>query len=512
MDRIMHDLIPGSEQWHEFRFVHHGASEAAAMLGVSTKTKRTELLHMKHTGSKKEFTDWVQKNILDYGHHVEAQARPLVESIIGEELYPSTHSFGKLSASTDGLTMSGRVAFEHKQWAKELAGSVMAGILPPDHAPQCQQILYVTGADALIFVVSDGTPGNLVHMMVYPDPEYAARLVAGWDQFDRDLSDFVPMNIVEKPKAADIQRLPTLAIQIKGEVSLSNLPAFKQAADAFIAGIKTDLETDQDFSDAEAIVKLLGDTEKELELAKKLALAQTVDINELMQTVDKIQLAMKTKRLALNQMVTRKKEAIKIDAIHAAQLVLEDYVRALNDELRPVMIRVAADLMTAAKNKRTLASLHDAIDTEVARCKIAADAQALIVRTNLTVLRARGSEYAALFADIQTIALLDCSAFSAIVENRVTGENLRNAQRELTATQAAKQALSKAAVENTPTPVDQPAITAQAIAPTPKYSAKPGPTLHQIASSIAFEHHVDVKTAMAWIITAVNTEALKEAA
>jgi predicted phage-related endonuclease len=76
------------------------------MLGISTLVTRTELLHMKATGTAQEFSDWVQKNILDYGHQVEALARPLVEELIGEDLYPVTCSDGRLSASCDGLTMA----------------------------------------------------------------------------------------------------------------------------------------------------------------------------------------------------------------------------------------------------------------------------------------------------------------------------------------------------------------------------------------------------------------------
>src|SRR5471030_2306259 len=106
LTRQIHDLVQGSDAWHQFRLEHHGASEAAAMLGLSTKTKRSELVRMKATGIGKEFTDWVQENILDYGHQVEALARPLVEAIIKADLYPVTCSLGALSASCDGLDMS----------------------------------------------------------------------------------------------------------------------------------------------------------------------------------------------------------------------------------------------------------------------------------------------------------------------------------------------------------------------------------------------------------------------
>lgn len=199
----IHELTQGGDEWAAFRLTHHGASEAAAMLGLSKKTTRSELLRMKHTGMPKEFSDWAKKNILDYGHEVEAMARPIIEDLIGEDLYPVTCSNedegGILSASCDGLTMGYDTAFEHKQWNVELAASVAAGILPDEHLPQCQQIMLVTGAKRVIFTVSDGTPENLVWMEVHPDADWFERIRAGWAQFDRDLADYVPPEA--KPEA-----------------------------------------------------------------------------------------------------------------------------------------------------------------------------------------------------------------------------------------------------------------------------------------------------------------------
>jgi len=239
--RKLENLVQGSEEWLQFRLTHFGASEAASMLGLSSKVKRTELLRMKHTGTAKEFSDWVQTNILDYGHEVEALARPIVEEMIGEDLYPVTYSFGKLSASLDGLTMSDETAFEHKQWNAALAASVKAKILPDEFQPQCQQITMVTPAKKVIFTVSDGTRENMESMEVYPDPAWHERIRAGWEQFDRDLAEYVPRDLPEKPQAEAIMALPALAVQIRGEVVTSNLPAFKAAAERFISGIKTDL-------------------------------------------------------------------------------------------------------------------------------------------------------------------------------------------------------------------------------------------------------------------------------
>ena len=165
-----HDLEQGSDAWMTLRLTRRGASEAAAMLGVSKKVKRTELLRAKSTGIAKEFSDWVQENILDYGHEVEAKARALLEQDTGEELYPVTCSRGPIVASSDGATFPARWAMEHKQWNEELAASVAAGKLPVEHRPQCQQtLLVIEGLQFVRFVVSDGTREKRVMLDVYPD-------------------------------------------------------------------------------------------------------------------------------------------------------------------------------------------------------------------------------------------------------------------------------------------------------------------------------------------------------
>ncbi|MFK5283684.1 hypothetical protein ACI3PL_29325, partial [Lacticaseibacillus paracasei] len=69
-------------------------------------------------------------------------ARANLEAHLNDELYPVTCSIGKLSASCDGLTIDGTIAFEHKQISKYLVNFINEnGILPASHMPQCQQIL-----------------------------------------------------------------------------------------------------------------------------------------------------------------------------------------------------------------------------------------------------------------------------------------------------------------------------------------------------------------------------------
>ncbi len=446
MKRTLENLEQGSDAWLQFRLEHFGASEAAAMLGISSKVKRNELLKVKKTGIAKEFSDFVQSKILDNGHAVEALARPLIEDIIGDELYPATYSFGRLSASCDGLTMSGADAFEHKQWNIALAASVSSGVLPDEYQPQCQQIMHVTGASRVAFVVSDGTENNFVWMWVYPDASIVDRIVKGWAQFEKDLESFEAVEYAEKTKAEPVKALPALSIQIKGEVSLSNLPRFKEAAEQYLAEIKTDLETDDDFAYAEANVKYLDEAEKSLEQAKKAALSQTADIDELMRTIDHIKESMRSKRLSLDKLVKSKKEQIKADIVLKGNNALAAHVDALNAEIKPVVLTMRGNFAEAIKNKRTVASLQDAVDTELARCKIGIDALASQVRKNLNHLNEAAQDKKSLFADLSTLALKASDDFAAVVQVRLNEELARLAKIEADA-QARAELQAKAALE-----------------------------------------------------------------
>lgn len=430
MNKTIHTLAQGSPEWQQYRLTMFGASEAAAMLGLSSKVSRTELLHMKHTGTAQEFSDWVQEHILDHGHQVEAMARPLAEEIVGTELYPVTCSIGKLSASCDGLTMAEDVAFEHKQWNAALAESVEADVLPDEYIPQCQQILMVTGCEKVLFVVSDGTPERFVSMVVEPSPEWQERIRAGWAQFEADLAVYEPKTFAPKPSTDPIMALPALSIQIRGEVARSNLPAFKAKADQFIASIKTDLLTDEDFANAEATIKFCDSAEKNLEQAKAAAIAQTADIDELMRTVDHIAAQLREKRLLLTRTVKDKKELLKAGILNKARLDFAEFVAGLEAEIAPLrLVFQARDFAGAMKNKRTLATLHDAVDTEMAAGKIAVDALAKAVRGRLTWYREAAAGHEFLFADLQTIIQKPDDDFKLAVQSRIDAHKAKEAER-----------------------------------------------------------------------------------
>ena len=434
-------LIQGSPEWHSFRQTHFGASEAASMLGLSKQLSRNDLLLYKSTGKSKEYSDWVQKNILDYGHEIEAKARELFEKEIDDDLYTVTCSEDFLSASCDGLTMDGSIAFEHKQYNKELVDFIDTNErLPDTHMPQCQQILMVTRAKKVIFVCSDGTENNRSIIEIFPDQSWFDRIRAGWNQFKIDLANFQPKELAEKPEPEAIMQLPTLSIQIKGEVTVSNLPQFKEAAETFISNIKTDLKTDEDFVQAEATVKFCGDTEARLDAAKAQAIGQTASIDELMRTIDHIKESIRQKRLTLEKSVKTQKESIKTKIINDAYELCAEHQCNISTEFIKINFVSLAPISrlsfeTVCKNKRTLASLHNAVDTEVAAIKIKLDDLARVIRKNLTYL----PEDLSLFRDLQSIITKPEDDFKLLVESRLAEQKRKQEEAEQRAIAAAQE-------------------------------------------------------------------------
>lgn len=391
------------------------------MLGLDPKTSRNDLLRMKATGHEKEFSTWAQRNVLDYGHEVEAAARPIIEKMIGEELYPVTGTEGRLSASFDGLTMMEDTAFEHKQWNEELANLVRQGGVPDTHMPQLQQQLMVAGADKVIFVVSDGTPEKMVWTEVTPDSSWFERIMQGWTQFSKDLQEYEHREIKEKPVADAIKELPSLFVEITGEVKSTNLPMVRDAATAFIAAIKTDLKTDEDFANAEATVKFCDKAEKQLEATKAAALAQAQSIDDLMKTIDFIKEELRSKRLMLNKLVKDRKDEIKTSILAEAEDKLSKHIFLVNERIKPIILPpMQYDFIGAMKNKRTLKSLHDAVDTELANTKIEANKIANRIEDNLAHYRIEAAGYEFLFNDLNQIIQTPIEALDALIKARIS--------------------------------------------------------------------------------------------
>jgi len=419
----IHDLTQGSSEWHAHRSNYWNASDAPAMMGVSKYKTRAELLHERHTGIAPDVDAATQRRF-DEGHRFEALARLLAEEIIGESLYPVTGTEGRFSASFDGLTMLEDVIYEHKRLNDSIRAAATVDDLDQMYHVQMEQQCLVSGATKVLFLATNwDEQGNLLeekHFWYEPNLELRERIVQGWSQFEMDFATYVPVIHADKPRADAIMQLPALAVQIRGEVLASNLPDFEHAAARFLTGINTDLQSDEDFANAEATVKFCDEVEKNLAVTKKMVIAQAADIDDVVRRIDLVCEEVRGKRLTLDKLVKSQKETIKNGIVAEGRLKFADHVAALEAEIKPIrLVYLQPDFQGAIKNKRTLASLHDAVDSTLANAKIATDAIAKDVRAKLAWYReyAKGHEF--LFADLQSILYKPEDDFQLLVKNRI---------------------------------------------------------------------------------------------
>lgn len=442
-----HELIQGSPEWLAYRAHHFNASDAPAMMGVSPYKTRTQLLHEMHTGLVPEVDPATQRRF-DDGHRFEALARPLACEIIGEDLYPVTGSEGKLSASFDGLTMLGDVAFEHKTLNDDLRAAFdqidsiapkyrdAAGgaELPLIYRIQMEQQCAVSGCEKVLFMASrwaaDGTLLEERHCWYFPDDELCAKILAGWEQFASDLAAYVPPAVEVKPVGRTPDNLPALRIEVTGAVTASNLAEYKAHALEVFKGINRELTTDQHFADAEKVVKWCGDVESRLAAAKEHALSQTATIDTLFKAIDDISAEARRTRLELDKLVKARKEQIREDIVAGGRKALAEHVASLNERLgKAYMPPVSADFAGAIKGKRTIDSLRDAVSTTLANAKIEASAIADRIQINLGTLRDLAKDHAFLFADTASIVLKAPDDLTALVKSRIGDHTEAEAKR-----------------------------------------------------------------------------------
>jgi len=468
----IHTVAQGSAEWLALRSRFPTASEAPAMMGASKYQTRTDLLAAKKTGITPDITP-SQQFIFDKGHATEALARPLTEALIGEELYPIVATEGNLLASMDGATMLGETLFEHKLWNESVVAQVKAGDLAPHYYWQLEQQLLVSGAERVIFVCSDGTPENFVHMEYRPVAGRAAQVVEGGKQCEADLANFkmadAPSIVVGK--APD--ELPALRIELTGMVTASNLKMFEDSALAVIDSVKTTLSTDQDFADAKKAVKWCGDVEEAVAAAKKQALSQTQSIDELFSSLDRISAHARETRLKVDKLVKAQELLVKTTIKQKAELALADHIAAINKTLGKVTLpHIISDFAGAMKSKRTIASLQDAVDTELARAKIDASQAADSIRLNLTSLAELAVDHAFLFNDVQQLVTKANDDLVTLIKFRIS-EHQQAEQAKADAKRIAEEQEAQRLAAIKPEPVVEKVAAPEPARATPVQTAAP---------------------------------------
>lgn len=445
------NVTQGSPEWDLVRLNSFNASEAAAMMATHKNIKRDELLKFKATSLQKEVNAWVQKNLFDKGHEAEAAIRPHIETIIGDDLFPvvGKNDEYNLLASFDGLTLDGRINFEHKMWNEELAERVRqvnAGTaeLDPHYYWQLEQQHLVSGAEKTIFVVSDGTPEKMVFCWYTPVAGRAGQLLLGWQQFDEDLKNYKAPEVTAEIVVEGVTILPAITMIAAGQVSVTdNFAVFEKCLVEFLQGeLICDPKTDGDFALLALQIKALKNAEDMLEAAGNSVLAQIEAVNSAMNKKDSLAALVRDNRLMAEKLLKAKKDQIRLEIVTTSEGRLTAHIRELSDSIGYPLPTINGNFSEAIKGKKTVDSLASAANDALAKAKIEASAIANTMRSNLgTFTQIVAEDVAYLFNDIGTLIQKQADDFKAALDSRIAKHEQQMRIRE---TEAAAAAIAKA--------------------------------------------------------------------
>jgi hypothetical protein len=215
-------------------------------------------------------------------------------------------------------------------------------------------------------------------------------------------------------------------INVTGSLAVSdNLKKFGAALQDFIGRTPKKPESDDEFAVCEAAIKTLTRAEEALDSAEAAALAQVACIDEMRLLKGTLRDLARSNRLALEKLVKAEKENRRLAIVQKAQQDLA----AFRSSLPWWDLTISnADFAGAIKGLKTMASIQNAVDTELARAKIESTGQSEKIAANMATIDAH-PEHAALFADRRTLALKDAEFVALTVKQRIANHEAAEAQK-----------------------------------------------------------------------------------
>lgn len=421
------DLQQGSREWIAHRAECLNASDAPAMAGVSPYKSRSDLIRERATGILQEY-DAATLARFRAGHETEASIRPVIERIIGEDLFPvvgETEIDGmRLSASSDGLTMDCTIGFEHKIWNEGLAELVRNGVVPASHIWQVVHQHAVFGLEKTLFAVSDGTADKLAWCWVTVTQEQVDDLLAGWKQFQRDVAAWKPEPAAPVVVATDPGSLPAVFVQVEGRVVAGDMLAHRAMVSDWVKRLPARFETDQDFADGIAAVKACEKAEGDLKALAQQIRGQMATVDEVFRLIEDATKELATARLRIDKAVKAEKDRKRLEEVTRGREAFAAHWSGLNARVGGLMPGAPAGAWgDVIKGLKTIASIRDAIDTELARAKIEANEVADRIEANI---RAMG-DARHLFPDLAQVCTKPAEDFSNLLSARKANHERREA-------------------------------------------------------------------------------------
>jgi hypothetical protein len=287
-----------------------------------------------------------------------------------------------------------------------------------------QQVL--SGVKICKFVASDGTEENWHEIdFNYENELNFNDVITGLKQFKADLEIYrqklesgeLKQQAKDTVVAEVIQDLPTISYKMNGLALASNLSEYKTKALELVEKSKKPLESDQDFANAESMVKVFKESESKITNMADQVLGEVSSIDTFVKDLKFIGEQIRQARLATEKQVKSRKDEIRTELVMKAK---QEFTALLQNEASKVNVnyQVTADFASAIKGKRTVESMQSSINDCMASAKIELTALVERVEVNSALLK-KHLEYRGLFSDWSTIALKLPEDFENILNLRI---------------------------------------------------------------------------------------------
>lgn len=170
-----------------------------------------------------------------------------------------------------------------------------------------------------------------------------------------------------------------LTVEARGEIITNNLPEFRELVREALGNINRDLQTDEDFGQAELDVKALKQAEDTVRAAALQAFDEKLKslVDGLNETAEEI----RAPRLELEKLIAKRKDEVKAELVAAAMDKLECAPRIRQSTY-------GKSISEAIKGKRTLDSMQKALDMAVT-----------VANGNIKLCRAKLDQYTSAHGD-----------------------------------------------------------------------------------------------------------------
>ena len=221
-----------------------------------------------------------------------------------------------------------------------------------------------------------------------------------------------------------------LILNIKTDIVAQNVSDFAEQVKKYLAGINTDLKTDEDFAQAEADCKELKSIEDKTRAAIKAVLDGSAETKTIIATAEAAAEDLRTMRLKMEKLVKAEKQRVREEIVGQARSAIHAQIDAADERIKPALRKVLrlpeldGIFDEAIKGKKTIDGLRKGCAT------VLADWTALIDKSAKYLL-ARHAQIPAdkmhLFADMQDLLTVD-NGFEDLVKQRLVAEEQRIAE------------------------------------------------------------------------------------